>query len=324
MPSLPTSSDLHVNALLTQLSIGFEQDDIAFVADEVCPTVEVDKQSDKYAEYDRSYFYRTEVAERSPGTQARAAGYGVSTSSTYYCDVFALRKAIDDQERGNADAIFDLDQDAMRYLLLQHKIKKEAQFVTDLFTTSLWTGSTTAGDITPSTLWSASGSTPFNDIRAQAVSIQTKTGYKPNTLVMGGEVWAILADHPDLLDRIKGGATTGDPALAMENLVAQVLGLSKVLVAGATQNTAVEGATASYSRLLGKHALLCYVAPNPGKFVPSAAYQFAWRGLVGSAGGQRVLTYREEPHIDWVEVEASYDLKLISAPLGAFFASVVA
>jgi len=110
----------------------------------------------------------------------------------------------------------------------------------------------------------------------------------------------------------------------MEDMVARVLGLKKVIVGGATNNTAVEGATASYSRIMGKHALLAYVAPAPGKFTPSAAYQFAWRGLVGSADGQRVLTYREEPHIDWVEMEASYDFKLISAPLGAFFASVVA
>lgn len=324
MPSLPASSDLHVNALLTNLSIGWEQDDVAFIVDEVCPKVPVDKQSDLYAEYTQSYFYRDEVAVRSSGSQARAGGYGVSTSSSYYCDVFALRKAIDDQERGNADAIFDLDQDAMKYLLLQHKIHKEKQFVSDLFKTSVWTGSTTGSDITPGTLWSASGSTPFENIRAEIVSIQKKTGYKPTHMVFGAEVWQILADHADILDRIKGGSTSTDPAIALEDQVARILGLKRVLVAGGVENTAVEGATASYSFIEGKDALLLYVNPSPGKYSPSAAYQFAWRGLVGSADGQRVLTYREEPHIDWVEVEAAYDLKLIAATLGVFFDNVVA
>lgn len=321
---LPTSSDLHVNALLTNLSVAFDQADENFVADKVFPAVSVPKQSDRYAEYDRSYFFRTEMQKRAQETEAAVAGYAVSTTASYFCDVWALAKAIDDQQRANADTVFNLEQDATRFLTLQHKIRREKQWVSSFFGTGKWTGSTTGGDITPSPLWSAGSSVPFKNIREQMFSVQSKTGIMPNTLVLGADVWQILADHVDLVDRIKGGANTSNPAVGMLEQLAMVLGLQRVMVAMSVENTAKEGATGTYARVAGaKNALLCYAAPNPGLLTPSAGYVFNWSGLVGSQNGQRILTYQKPPHLDMVEIEAAYDMKLVSPVLGAFFSAAV-
>ncbi len=51
--SNPDTNDVHVNALLTQVSIGFQPS--GFFADKVFPMVPVDKQTDLILGYDNRY-----------------------------------------------------------------------------------------------------------------------------------------------------------------------------------------------------------------------------------------------------------------------------
>jgi hypothetical protein len=139
--------------------------------------------------------------------------------------------------------------------------------------------------------------------------------------VFGSRVWEALQDHPEFIERIK----YSQRGIVTEDLVAAVLGIPKVLVAGAIENTAVEGATDAFSFILGKHALLCYAAPAPSIQVPSAGYTFSWSDFFGAgSSGQRVKRFRME-HLesDRVEVEMAYDQKLVASDLGIFFESVV-
>ena len=45
----PTFAQLHVNSLLTTMSIGFEQDASGFIADRVFPMLNVAKRADRFA-----------------------------------------------------------------------------------------------------------------------------------------------------------------------------------------------------------------------------------------------------------------------------------
>jgi hypothetical protein len=59
---------------------------------------------------------------------------------------------------------------------------------------------------------------------------------------------------------------------------------------------------------------------------PSAGYTFAWNGYMGAAGaGQRVSRFRMD-HLrsDRIELEMSFDQKLVSADLGFFWDAIVA
>jgi hypothetical protein len=324
MPN-PTISDVHVDAVLTNISVAFMQDAQGFVADQVFPVVGVRKQSDKYFIYDKGDFFRAEMEIRAPGTESEGGGYRVSTGS-YYSDVWALHFDLDEQTRSNYDDPLDAEGDASAYLSQQAMIRKDKQWIADYFATSIWTGDQTGVGAAPGAnqflQWNVVASTPIKDIRAQILAIKGRTGYRPNTLVIGSAVWNILADHPDFIDRVK----YSERAIIGPELLAAVLELDRVIIASGVENTAAEGQTATFAFLAGKAALLAYVAPNPGLRVPSAGYTFSWTGYAGASAMGTAVSRIDMPWIksERFELEAAFDFKVIAADLAVFFATAVA
>lgn len=317
---LPSGSDQHVDSLLTNLSVAYSQAPGNFVADSVFPRVGSPKQSNKYATYNQADAYRDHFELRTAGAESAGMGYRVSNDS-FYCDVFAAHIDVDDQTRAAADNPFAPAEDALRTLLQWERIKREREWATDFFTTSVWTGGTSA-DPTAASLsgaWDDPSSTPIENLAEQSHSILTKTGYKPNVLVVNNLGWVSLKNHPDIVDRIKH--TSGAPVT--EDIVARLLDLDRVVVGRGVRNTAVEGVTASYSQLLGNNALLVYAAPSAGIYSVSGGYTFTWTGYPGSQDGRRVKRFRiEERAAERIEVEATWDQKLIGADLGVFIQTV--
>lgn len=321
--TLPTASDVHVNAPLTNISVAFMQDPANFVAGRVFPVVPVQKQSDRYYVYDRSYWLRNAMKKRAPGTESAGGGWAVDNTPSYFADVWAEHKDVDDQIRANQDPVIDMDRDATEFLSQQALLNMELQWAAAYFTTGLWTGSTTGTDITPGTLWDATGGDPQLDVDTEAAAVLEKTGYKPNKLVLGHRAWIRgVKNNAKVLDRIK----YTQRGVVTEDLVASLLGLEQVLVAGGTQNTALEGATPAYDFVVGDNdALLLYAAPRPSLLQPSAGYTFAWTGFLGAGPmGQRIKRFRMD-HLssDRVEIEQAFAQKLVAADLGVFFSNVV-
>lgn len=316
----PTSSAVHVNAPLTNISIAFLQKQEDFVADRVFPPVPVQKQSDVYFEFPRGSFFRSEAKKRAGATESAGTGYEQTTSS-YRCDVFALHHDIPDQRRSNSDKPLDPDRNASQLLMQQMLIKKERDWVAKYLTASQWTT-----DFTPGTLWSAAGSDPFKDVRTQNRVIKNLTGFKANTLVVSGDVDDILQDNAAVLTRINGGSMPGNPALVTPQLLAAGFGVERYLIADAVENTAKEGATDVLVPIATKDALLVYSAPSPSLEMPSGGYNFWWSGLLGSQGsGLTTSTFRmQELKADRVETEMAYDQKLVAADLGVFFENAIA
>jgi len=317
----PTPSDAHVNRPLTTVSVAFLQDQKEFIADRVFPNVPVTNQSDRYFLFEKGNWYRTEAKPRPPSTESAGSGFTIDSTPNYYANVQALHKDIDDQLRANQDAPLNLDAAATEFVTRGLVLRREKDWATKFFTTSVWTGSTTGGDITVGTQWDAAGSTPIEDIRAQLVSVKKKTGFRPNKLVMGEEVWTILQDHPDFLERIK----YTQKGIVTKDLLASLLELDEVLVGGAIENTAEEGDTDALSFIFGKNALVVYANPRPSLLMPSGGYTFSWTGYLGAAPtGQRILRFRMQ-HLrsDRIEGEMAYDQKLVAAECGAFFSAPV-
>ncbi|MCK4795505.1 MAG: major capsid protein [Desulfobacteraceae bacterium] len=317
----PTPSDAHVNAPLTSISIAWMQDENEFIADKVFPQVSVKKQSDRYYKYDRDNWFRAKAQIRAPSTESAGGGYTVDNTPTYYADVYAFHIDVDDQLRANADSVLSPDRDATEFVTRDLSLKKELTWAARYFTTGVWTGSTTGGDVTPGTLWDAAASTPIEDLRAQLLATKRRTGFRANKVTMSDEVWNVLQDHPDFLDRIKYTQT----AVVAASLLAAVLAVDEVLIAGSVNNIAIEGAAEDMQFIFGKNVLVSYAAKRPGLMTPTAGYTFAWSGLFGAgAAGARVLRFRME-HLksDRVEGEMAYDQKVVAPEMGAFLAGVI-
>ena len=319
MPN-PTRSDVHVNAPLTNVSIAYLQDETKFASSECFPLISVPKQSDLYFQYDQGDFLRSEAQARAPGTESVGAGYNLTTAS-YSANVLALHKDVADQIRANADAPLNMDSDATKFLTQQMLIKRDLDWASSFFSGGSWTGSTDGLDIVPGTKWDATGATPIEDIDAQANSVEAKTGFKPNVLVLGIDAFTALKNSADVVDRIR----YTQAGIVTEDILAGLLGVEKVVVARAVYNSALEGATDVVSRIYtGDTALLLYRPTAPSLMHPSAGYTFAWTGYQGAGpDGQRVSRFRMD-HLrsDRIEMEMAYDQKQVSTVLGARFVTV--
>ena len=321
----PTPGDVHIDRPLTQISVNWIQEQTRYIAHKVFPVVPVAKQSDLYYVFSRADWLRAVAEKRAPSTESAGGGFTLDTDS-YFADVWAFHKDVDDQLRANADQPLNPDRNATQFATQACVTRREVEWATNYFTTSIWTGSTTATDITVNPKWDAASSTPIEDIRAEIYSVLSKTGFKPNKLVLGAGVWAVLQDHSDFLDRVKAGQTPVGPALVNLALLATVLELDEVMVAQAVYNSGPEGGTESTGFIVGTtDVLLVYAAPSPALELPSAGYNFAWTGLFGAgAAGNRITNFRmQELKSDRVECEMAWAQKVVAAELGVFYDNVL-
>ena len=317
----PTPGDVHVNRPLTTVSVHWIQKQIRYIAGRVFPVVPVVKQSDLYFVFSRADWLRAMAEKRAPSTESAGGGFTISTAN-YAADVWGFHKDVSDQIRANADNPLNPDRSGVAFATQACMTRREVNWAAKYFTTGIWTGSTTATDITPATLWDVSTSTPIQDIRAEIYSVLSKTGFKPNKLVLGAKTWQVLQDNPDVVDRIKAGQTPGGPALVNLAMLAKTLELEEVMVSEAVRNTGPEGGTESTGFIAGANdALLLYVTDGPDLEAPSAGYTFAWTGLFGAgAAGNRIKKFRMESlSSDRVECEMAFDQKVVAAELGVFF-----
>lgn len=315
----PTSADLHVNSLLTGISIGYINP--AYVADQVFPVVRVGKQSDIIPQFNQSFFFRDDAKVRAPGTKSEGGGWTVDTTATYFCNRFSRRFEIPDELRRNADAPWDLDNTATRFVTDKVQMRREVKFATDHFTTGVWT--TDKAGTTDFVKWSDYGaSTPDVDIDGYKDDVEALTGVEPNRFLVGKQVHVKLKNHPSLIDRIK---YTQRAQLTPE-LIASLLELDKYLVGRSIYTTTVEGtaeASVTYTRIWGKAALLAYVPDGPSLITPAAGYTFVWQVVPNAL--QYIKRMRdEEREVDIVEANTYFDQKVTAARAGAFLNNAVA
>jgi len=305
---LPTGTDVHVDAALSQVSISYKN--ASYIYDRMFPYVTVPKQSDKYFTFAKADLFTDDADIRAPGASAKRGGYRVSSTS-FFCDDWAFSKQLPDEVRDNADAGLQIEQADTDFVTDKLMLRLERQLVSEAFVTSVW-GTT----ITPGTVWTTyATSAPLEDIAVGVETVLKNTGFAPNKFIMGQEVWTDLKNHPDIVDRLP---VTGlkDVQLAA---FAQLIGVSEALVGQSVYNSAAENETASMAYNWGKNALLLYVPPSPGVRTPSAGYTFRW-------GNREVLKFRDSPDdrkADVIMVHEYVDFVLTGTDLGYFFLSCV-
>jgi hypothetical protein len=306
---------VHIDRALTNVSLAYVQSDADFIAGRVFPSVPVSAQTDKYWTYDKNDWFRDEAQIRPPATESAGGDFDIDTAS-YYAKVYAFHMDLDDQTLANADAALNLEADAARFVTRRLLLRREIDWASKYFTTGVW-----GTDNTSATDWdNYATSTPLLDIQAAKGTMLNTTGYEPNTLVLGYDVYAALLNHPDFVDRIK---YTSSEAITSQ-IMARLFGVDRVFVAKAVKATNVEGETAAYAQVSGDNALLVYVPPSPSLLTPSAGYTFEWTG-VSDGVGENVGTVRipiPEKRVVRVESQMAWDAKVIAADMGYFFSDL--
>lgn len=322
----PHLGQVHVDAVLTNISLAYMQRRENFIADRVFPTVPVSKKSDLYFTYTKNDWLRDEAQRRADATESAGGGYNVSTDS-YQADVWAFHKDVGDQTLANADTPLNPLREASEFVTHRLLLRRELQFVNDFLTINTWgtdvagvSGTPTSGQFK---YWSDyTSSDPLTDIEDGKATVLSNTGQEPNTLVLGYEVFRQLKNHPELVDRIK---YTSSQTITTD-MMAAMFDVDRVMVAKAIKATNNEGGSEAYDFAFGKSALLAFVAPSPGLMTPSAGYTFAWTGVSGGLGATiGVSQFRMESlKATRIEAEVAFDNKVVGADLGYFFNGAVA
>jgi hypothetical protein len=316
----PTSSDVHVDAILTNISVAYQQESSAYIANRVFSRIPVAKQSDKYFVYTKGDWFRDEAQLRAPATPSAGSGYSLS-NATYNANVYAFHKDVDDQVRANADDPINPDREATQFVTQRMLLRQEIDWSNAFFTTGVWDTDVVGG--TDFTQWSNyTSSDPIEDVETGKATILASTGYLPNTLVLSYDAMRQLRNHPDVIDRIKYTSSS----VPTEATMASLFGVDRVLTARAVQNSGAEGAATSMSLLHGKNAALYYVAPAPGVMTPSAGYQFSWTGVSDGMGESVGISRFRMPELraDRIEAQMAWDYKVVASDLGYFFSACVA
>ena len=315
----PSSLDLHVDQLLTSMSIGYKND--TYIADSLFPMIPVNRQSNIVPKYNQSHWFRDDARMRAPGTKSEGGGFTVDTTDKYFCDRYSYRYEIDDEVRDNADEPFNLDRDATFFVTDKLQMRREVAFAGAFFTTGVW-GTDKVG-ATDFTKWSDyASSDPLVNMESFKDTMETKIAQTPNTMVMGRQVWAQLKFHPDLIDTIK---YTQRGVLTTE-LVASLLEIDRLEIGRAIYTTSVEGTaegSVSYSRIWGKNALLMYTPAAPSLMTPAAGYTFVWRRVPNALQFMKRMR-DEEREVDIIEGNSYFDQKITASNAGLFLSNAVA
>lgn len=264
-----TGRDLHIDALLSQMAIGYFQDN--GIAGLIAPTVNVAKQGDVYTVFSRADALRTEDAKRSPGTEANKITRTIS-SDTYYAQNYALKYPVTLEDRANADPVYR-----------QNLIDNAAQYVTDKLALD-WevrvagivnSTSNVGSSAGVASEWDAAASSdPIGDMNTALDNVQDLTGLRPNRIVMGLDAWRSLRRNDSILDRIHG--STAAQGFATRDQVAGLMEVEQILIGAAYRNTANEAQAESLSKVWGDNVTAYYAPPSASRDRPSFMYSFRW------------------------------------------------
>lgn len=315
---MATLQDIRVSKPLTNISVAYTNQ--MFIADQVLPRVIENRAEPFYYKWDKDNL-RLENDVRAPGNKAFEVDFGLSKSSNFYLVERALKTKIPDEDMEaakDADAKFDLKVSKTKLLNNKLLTRYEYQAAAELFSTATFSGYTAA--LSGGDQWDQYGtSDPVDKINDARNNVRKATGVYPNTIVLGSEVYDVLCNHPDILDRIKGGATKASAADVSAQVLATVFKVDRVLVGGAIYNSVAEGVTDSTADIWGKFALVAYVSPTPEKESPSLGYTFY------NTNAEEVREwYDQEAKSTYIEVRKKFVHKVVAPAAGYLFSTVIA
>lgn len=315
------------------MAIAWFLDESKFVAGKVFPTIPVEYKSDNYPIYKKGYFYRDEFKVRPYGGRPQEIGYKIE-NGVYSCEEEALETKIDDRVRANAEVgSLDPDVASQRLLRTQALIHRDNLWAGEFFKTGVWTVNWTGSEKAPTKTeeeedkflqFDQAGSEPIEFFDQRRLDIGSKTGYMPNKLVIGADVFRVLKNHPAIVERIKytqRGIVTLD-------ILAELFDVDEVFVPLGVINNANEGETDNINYIVNRKAALLVYAPDaPSIQEPSGGYSFAWTGLlpgVPNAFGGVIETAREQlAHSDVMQCRCAFTQKITAPDLGEFFSECV-
>ena len=232
-------------------------------------------------------------------------------------------------KRTNAPGVADPRVAKAKVLAEQFKIFMDQMFANHYFKPGAWSNELTGSASTPTATtfyqFDNANSDPVKLIDEQKIQMRKDGLREPNKLIIGVEAYTALKQNPTILDRVKYGGSTANPATVNTNVLAQLFEVEQVFIVKSAHNTAHQGEAANMEYICDpKGMLLCYTTNSPAIDEPSAGYTFTW-DMLGNGQWMAVTNYLGAPatHSEFVEGICAFDMKQVCPDLAVYFKDCV-
>lgn len=319
---------------LTNMALAYYQNSKNYFAKAIFPVCRVNLSSDNYYVFNKEDLLRDNWSRKPAYGQVMPAVVSEHTE-TYACQVDQMIMGIDqirqtDLQRRQGPGIRDPRQQRTKTIAEQANIHQDLLFAKNFFKAGVWANEWSGKDDTNVSgkefiKFSNHNSDPIQFINTQKTDMHRQTGRTPNKLAIGANVFDALRYHPGILERIKYGGTTANPANVTENVLAQLFGVEELVVLMSIHNQAKQGKNADMEFIGDPNALLlAYATDAPAVDEPSAGYIFTWDML---GDGQILpIIHRvkdDATHSEEVEGLMATDTKKTADDLAMFCKEVV-
>ena len=319
---------------LSNVALAYYQSDANSFAKTVFPICPVTLSSDNYYIFDKEDLLRDNWHRKPAYGKVDPAVLSEHTD-TYACVVDQMIMGIDqirqtDLNRRMGPRTADPKQQRTKTMAGQLNIHQDSMFARKFFRKGVWTQEYTGIDsTTPASgqfiKFSNGNSDPVSFVDDKSTEMEEKTGRKPNRLALGVHVFNALKKHPAILERVKSGGSTANPASVTLNVLQQLFGIDRITVQRSIMNKAELGQEAKMEYIGDPNAfLLAYATDAPAIDEPSAGYIFTW-DMLGNGNILPVLSYPGEngTHSEFIEGLMAADMKKTADDLAMFFAEAV-
>jgi len=320
---------------LSNMALAYFQNDATAFAKTIFPICPVTLSSDNYYIFNKEDLLRDNWKRKPAYGKVDPAVLSEHTES-YACKVDQMIMGVDRirqtdiSRRQGPTAYRDTRMQRTRVMASQSNIHLDSLFAEKFFKASAWTQRYSGIDSVPANnsqfiKFSNNNSDPVEYIDQKSTEMEEKTGRRPNVLALGVNVYNKLKLHPGILERIKYGGTTANPAKVNINVLSQLFEMEKVTVQRSIKNGAELGQEADMKFIGDPNGfLLAYATDTPRIDEPSAGYIFVW-DMLGDGNIMPVLNYEGESgtHSEFIEGLMANDMKKTADDLGMYFADAV-
>ncbi len=305
---MPKRGSVHIDAPLSNLAIRYRN--LAFVADLIFPPLKVVKESDKYYKFAREELREVDT-HRAIGAPSNEWDWNV-TNETYSCEEYSLKKLLADRIRDNADAPIQPRMTTVNKLLRVIMLGYEKRVM------NLVTGGTLE-KTNPTIKWDGTNPTIEADIDTAKAAIRLAAGVQPNTLLMNDQVQDVVKKDSTVRNLIRYTITgSGGQELLVNGELPPIIWGLKPIIAGAAEDTAKKGQTASYSRIWPDDVLIAYIEAAPSLQALTLGYTFR------VTNGIFVKTWRDEPRNgEMIEPSVIQTEKIVASQAGYLLDNVL-
>ena len=319
---------------LSNMALAYYQSDDKAFAKTIFPVCPVTLSSDNYYIFDKEDLLRDNWQKKPAYGKVDPAVLSEHTES-YACVVDQMIMGIDrirqtDLTRRQGPGAADPRMQRTRTMAGQANIHQDNMFASRFFREGVWGHEESGVDSTAPASgqfikFSNGNSDPVALIDRKATEMEQETGRRPNRLALGVNVYNALKLHPGILERVKYGGSTANPALVTENVLAQLFSMARLSVQRSIMNKAKPGQAARMEYIGDPNGfLLAYATDTPSIDEPSAGYIFTW-DMLGNGNLMPVLNYDGEPgtHSEFIEGLMATDMKKTADDLGMYFRDAV-